>query len=103
MPYSRSRPSDGSPSGMRLPALLDRRHLRAPTLVVPLQGLGTAIEWNRVEARLHELEQCPAGRVFQRELHERHELLRIVPVRVDSVGVPAIGEASLGLHRLDLE
>src|SRR5262249_20724699 len=64
--------------------------------------LGAAVGRQRVEARFDDGEQGTASSLLEAELDQRGWLARVVDGRIDGVGVPPVGEQSLGLDALHL-
>src|SRR5262245_32374677 len=106
MPRRVSSPSAAKTGALPRPAaavraradmLRDVLQLLRPAAVVHAEGLGATSGRDAVEARLDQRQARARRRVFQAELDERGRLLRVVDLRVDRVGMPAVGEQALGL------
>src|SRR5207302_1288943 len=68
---------------------LDVAHLYRPAFRVTAVGRLAALDRDFVEPRFRDLQQCPAGTVFELECHERGGLLGVILVGIDGMRVPA--------------
>src|SRR5262249_59589556 len=93
--------SRGDPRLCRLLDMLrDVLHLLAPAAIVHAERLEPALFWNPVEAGLDDAQQGPGGVLLQRELDQCRRLGRVIPVRIDRVGMPSEREQTLGFDLL---
>src|SRR5688500_2862102 len=81
--------------------LAELLRLARPAHRVHLERLRTTRRRNRVEARLDDRQLRAARRVRERERDERRRLRRVVDLGIDRVRMPAEGEETLRIHRLD--
>src|SRR5579863_2946772 len=78
----------------------DVLQLLGPAAVVHAQRIAVAVWRQLVEAGLDDRETRAAGDLLEVEFHQRRNLLRVIGLRIDGVGMPGEAEQPLALHAL---
>src|SRR5271154_1760856 len=80
---------------------LDVLYLLRPAAIIHAEGVRSASGGDFFKAGFGDGEERAPGSFFERELHERGSLFRIIHIGVHRIWVPGVGKVALRLHFLD--